>query len=369
MGIKLTRTQTQRIIGLGVGLLCAGLGTWFILVSHAATAAVATEPENGTVTSPANVVTDSTASRGKAIKFSAPSTPAGVPAMDGRYVTVVDQTAHKILVLDPSGNWSVGGALWSWSSQDSPEIAASDKGWFSSPTDARLVNGGQNLLVTAGQNGCGVALVRVSDKKVLFYASGGNHTHSAEMLPDGNIVDVSTTDNRIRVMSTDPAVSHFPGNVVESDLLSTDGVSLPHGVVWDNATQRLWTVDNNGIDAYIYNFNRDNPKLTKDPKIARIPLIGSAGGHDLYPVYGQHKLFMTDTAHTNILDLDTLKLSIYTPDPAPGMKAMSLNPFGQVIMNTYTPNVFFGTPGNPTTTKRPLGTEKIYKVRWWMPES
>lgn len=50
-------------------LLFAASGGYFVLASHAATAPIAKEPELGTTSSGAQVITDSTASSGKSIKF------------------------------------------------------------------------------------------------------------------------------------------------------------------------------------------------------------------------------------------------------------------------------------------------------------
>jgi hypothetical protein len=361
--------KVQKIIAISVLLLFGGLGTWLLVASHAATLSLSSEPENGTVSTPAAVVNDTTASGGKAVKFNAPPTPSGVPVTDGRYVVVTSLDAHKIFVLDPRGTWNTSAALWTWSAGDSPQIAAADKGWFQRPTEAKLIDNSQNLLVTSGGSGGGsggVAIVRLSDKHVLFYAQAGLHTHTAEELPDGNLVTVSTTDYLVRVMSTDPAVSHFPSSVVHSDLGKADGIDLVHGAVWDPVSNRLWTVGNKYIIAYSYNFNRDHPVLTRDTSIPAVQLIDSFGGHDMYPVLGQRKLFVTANNHSNIFDLTTHVLTLYVPDAKTGLKAMSLNPSGQLVTNTLTSNVFFGTPGNPTLTTRPLNINQVYKARWWI---
>lgn len=67
-------------ISVAVGVvLFAGIGTAFLLASHAATSTVAVETENGTITSAASVLTDATASNGQAVKFGT-STSGAVPA-------------------------------------------------------------------------------------------------------------------------------------------------------------------------------------------------------------------------------------------------------------------------------------------------
>lgn len=367
--MRLRQIRAQKFIVISLVLIFGGLGVWYLAASHAATPALSAEPETGTLTAPATAVTDTTASGGKAVQFGTPQPPPGVPVTDGRYVVVTSLDAHKIFVLDPKGTWNTSAALWTWSASDSPQIAQADKAWFQRPTEAKLIDNSQNLLVTSGgSNGGsgGVAIVRLRDKAVLFYSQAGLRTHTAEELPDGNLVTVSTTDDLVRVMSTDPAVSHFPANVVHSDLGTADGINLVHGAVWDPVSQRLWTVGNGGIIAYSYNFNRDNPKLTRDTSIPEVKLIDSAGGHDMYPVLGQRKLFVTDNNHANTFDLTTHTLTLYVPDAKTGLKSMSLNPSGQLVTNTLTPNVFFGTPGNSTLTARPLNVSQVYKARWWI---
>jgi DNA-binding beta-propeller fold protein YncE len=283
--------------------------------------------------------------------------------VDDNLVVVTDccKGTHSVFLLDPHGTWSEGGALWSWSAEDSPQIDPAHRSWFDNPTEAKLRDDGRTLLVASGAgNGTGgVAVIRTIDKAVLFYALGGSRTHSLERLPDGNLVSVSSTDNLIRIISTDTAVSHWPDHVVHTDYVG----SLPHGVVWDAKTHRLWINGNHGLDAYIYNGDRQNPKLTKD---THFDLPNSeAGGHDLFPVAGQRKLFVTDNSvsnHIYTFDLDLHTYKLYDPDH-PHFKGVGLNSAGKLVGNTESQDVYFAVPGG-TWTDKPLGAG-VYKSRWW----
>jgi hypothetical protein len=72
----LIRGMSSRTAGLIGVLVVSGLiGSYLLVSSHAATTAVSVEAEGGTKGTPATVVTDSTASAGKAVKFAAAQTP------------------------------------------------------------------------------------------------------------------------------------------------------------------------------------------------------------------------------------------------------------------------------------------------------
>src|SRR5690242_102774 len=62
--------KPQAFVRLAVVLISVCAGLYFLMFSHAAGAFIAAEPENGTLSSGAASVSDSTASGSKAVKFS-----------------------------------------------------------------------------------------------------------------------------------------------------------------------------------------------------------------------------------------------------------------------------------------------------------
>ncbi len=90
-------------------VLVAGLGVYFYAASHAASFSVSAEPETGTVTAPAVVTSDTTASGGSYVTFSSPVTSSGY-TVRGNTVYDSANNAHMFHGLDrPSLEWSATG--------------------------------------------------------------------------------------------------------------------------------------------------------------------------------------------------------------------------------------------------------------------
>lgn len=116
------KTKNQRVlIAVGVGgvVLIAGIA---VILTHASGFFSATEPESGTVASNAKVITDSSASGGKAIQFNAPATPppdgGGGGGGGGGTGTCASSTANV-----PDGPDGSGGC-WPGPSNTGPNAAA-----------------------------------------------------------------------------------------------------------------------------------------------------------------------------------------------------------------------------------------------------
>jgi hypothetical protein len=144
-----------------------------------------------------------------------------------------------------------------------------------------------NKQVLANASTGGVALIRIADKKTVFYAYGGNgNVHSAEVLPDGNIVIAASTGNYLMLLKTD--TSAYPFNGYTKKVTVADA----HNVVWDKKRQVLWTASKNKLYSFTYNFNCAAPDLT----LTDCTTLPASGSHDLFPLYGMDSLWLSTSS-------------------------------------------------------------------------
>jgi hypothetical protein len=193
-----------------------------------------------------------------------------------RCIILAEQSQHRIAVV----NTTSGDIVWEWKAENS-NINPEHLKWFNSPSDAKIVYSGRYMLVSA--SGGGIALVRIKDKKTVFYAFAGGNTHSIELLPDGNIISASSTGNYLAIFRTDTL--NYPTGIFMKKIQIPSG----HNIVWDNSRQLLWTAAMDYLIAFKYNFNCTNPDLTRIDSI-RIP---GTHAHDLFPVYKEDALWLT----------------------------------------------------------------------------
>ena len=149
-------------------------------------------------------------------------------------------------------------------------------------------------------SGGAVALIRLSDHKLMFYANCGQNPHSAEVLPDGNIVTAESKNGEISTFVVDTVkVLGAKANTVK--------LGNAHNVVWDKKRSYLYATATitGGVTAlfrFKYDGNRSNPKLTNQTRIYTFDK--ESGGHDLFPVYGEEdKLWLTAASAVYKFDL------------------------------------------------------------------
>src|SRR5262245_64231171 len=111
-------------------------------------------------------------------------------------IVLAEQAQHRVAIADVASKK----IFWQWTPETS-NVQPEHYKWFSSISDAKIVYNGKCILTTA--SGGGVALIRIADKKTLFYAYAGGNTHSAELLPDGNIVSASSHGNYLMLFRVD----------------------------------------------------------------------------------------------------------------------------------------------------------------------
>ncbi|MBQ2790781.1 MAG: hypothetical protein IJE97_14190, partial [Thermoguttaceae bacterium] len=132
--------------------------------------------------------------------------PFEIPARTGLDVLGAEQKKPRAVIFKADSDWNEPASLrWYWSAAEAPEVAAAHRGWFNNVSECKPAYGDRCVLIAA--SGGGVALVRVADKATLFYGHIGGNPHSAAVLPDGNVVAISSTGARIKLFALPEAAS------------------------------------------------------------------------------------------------------------------------------------------------------------------
>ena len=213
-------------------------------------------------------------------------------------------------------------------------------------------------------SGGAVALIRFADKKVMCYAECGINPHSAEILPDGNIVTAESKQGEINIF----AVDMEKGTMVKT---STKKIGNAHNLVWDAKRQCIYTtgtINNEGksvtaLFRFKYNNDKENPALTNQARIYTFD--NEKGGHDLFPVYGEtDKLWLTAEHGVYQFDMSASELTATTIYEVPDVKAVGRDANGKDYLlkpteSWWAPCVVDGA-GNEYFN---LANSKIYKFR------
>ena len=243
---------------------------------------------------------------------------------------------------------------WEWNARSS-NIAQDHIKWFDNPDEAKAVYNNKFVLITA--SGGGVALIRISDKKVIFYAYAGGNPHSAELLPDGNIVTASSTGGFLKLFKVDTLT--FPDKISPKSYPIVDG----HNVVWDKKRQVLWAGSGTQLYAYRYNADCQNPALTLRDSIT-LP----ANLHDLFPIYGKDALWLSTDLNVFSFDISAKKFEPFEAKFPDHIKSLSSGPTGYPVLmihpkeKWWTDEVISST-GESIFKKEGL---RIYKGRWFL---
>ncbi len=248
------------------------------------------------------------------------------PLANKKYIILSEQAKSRVGIADVDAQKIV----WEWCPAEQPDIPKEHADWFSNMSDAKLVKSGEYLLACA--SGGGVALVRMADKKTVFYAYAGGNTHSIELLPDGNIVSASSTGNLMRMFVYD--ASKFPDQLLYKDYYLYDG----HNLVWDTARKLLYSASNDQLFSYRYH--------AADTALVLVDSAAMPDGHahDLYWEYKKKFLWLSS---------GTAVFRVYVPSG----KTERVN--APVVSNIK--SVSSGPPGYPVIVIKP-------KERWWTDE-
>lgn len=259
--------------------------------------------------------------------------------------------------MDPDKTNLNNGVVWSLSPEELTGVATGEITVVGG-TEVKRVMGGTHILILASPN---VLLIRIEDKRVIWYGRGGGGSpHSAELLPDGNIVTAASTGAILKFYDTSMPNNSLPVNEYP--------FRNAHGVVWDAEREVLWATGSDQLHALAYNFEEHNPNIDS---VVQENFI-EKNGHDLYPVPGEDKLLYTSKSMW-VFDIAT-RTSTKIGDRGP--KSMTQRePDGEIIYTTGSGagNPYgiskFQTPdikslSGPTRTFTGAG---FYKVRWFVP--
>lgn len=272
-------------------------------------------------------------------------------------IIACEQKSGRLLLLDPDTDWSLPEAiLWQWSASESADIPSEHTSWFDNVTEAKRVLHGTHMVTSA--SGGGIALIRMSDQKVRFYANPGGNTHSVEILPDSNLVSASS-GGFLKVYCTDPE----KGSKQTDPHSSTLKLAGAHGVVWDHQLQRLWAVGNTELICCKYNHQRSDPQLVIEQVIS---LPGRGSGHDLFPIPSTRKLFVTGF---EVWTFDTATRTFADFDARAAVKSVSQLGQGGPVMYLVPSEKWWSDSVRSSDDQliHTLPGARFYKARWWVP--
>lgn len=272
-------------------------------------------------------------------------------------VVLAEQSRTAILVMDMNTKQVV----WEWEPLTGG-IPSAKRNLFKNPSECKPVLDNKYVLMTA--SGGAVALIRFADKKVMCYAECGINPHSAEILPDGNIVTAESKQGEINLF----AVDMEKGTMVKK---STKKIGNAHNLVWDAKRQCIYTtgtINNAGksvtaLFRFKYNNDKDNPALINQARIYTFD--NEKGGHDLFPVYGEtDRLWLTAEHGVYQFDMSAATLAATTIYEIADVKAVGKDAQGNDYLlkpteSWWAPCVVDGA-GNEYFN---LANSKIYKFR------
>lgn len=268
----------------------------------------------------------------------------------GKCIILAEQSQHRIAVV----NTGSGEIVWQCRAENS-NINPDHWNWFNSPSDAKIVYSGRYMQLSA--SGGGVALVRIKDKKTVFYAFAGGNTHSIELLPDGNIVSASSTGNYLTIFKTDTIINP------EEIYSKKKPIRFGHSVVWDNGRQLLWTTAMDHLVAFKYNFNCNNPDLTRVDSV----LIPGTQAHDLFPVYNEDELWLTTVDNTFKFNISSRKFKKLDIREGQNIKSISSGPENYPVIIIRPKEQWWTDEVLDMNSNSIFKKEgyKIYKARWF----
>lgn len=267
---------------------------------------------------------------------------------------LAEQSKRAIVIRDAETQRNI----WSWDPYTAC-VPSAQQNWFVNPSEVKPVFNRRYILMTA--SGGAVALIRISDHKLMFYANCGQNPHSAEILPDGNIVTAESKSGEINTFVVDTVK-------VLGTKANTIKIGNAHNVVWDRKNSYLYATGtiSSGVTAlfrFKYNGDRTSPKLTNQTRIYTFDK--ESGGHDLFPVYGENnKLWLTAASAVYKFDVSTDTPTCEKVYDIPDIKSICNGPDGILMLKPTEEWWAEGLINEKGEGLFKMGGAKIYKGRW-----
>jgi hypothetical protein len=257
----------------------------------------------------------------------------------------------EIFILD-AGDLAKGTArkIWSWTASPETGVPESRTKWFANLDDAKAVNDGKQVLISASNSG--VALVDVATRKVTWMTTVRN-AHTAEMLP-GGLVAAASSIGGDELLIFDPKSTAAEIPIFRTPLPSA------HGLVWDDDSKTLWALGYDELRAYTITSNDRAKTQLELRKAHKLPGIG---GHDLRSVPTSTGLLISNKEHVYIFDRKKEQFTEHaTLGKIEKVKSIDVHPqTGQIVHSLWGQKVTLTNPDSEVKT----GSSIVYKARWF----
>lgn len=224
---------------------------------------------------------------------------------DVEHKIIMDVSARGILVvdLDKTGdhpeNWSIeDGIIWEWSTSDLTEGKMKGVSVIMDSTRLRYSPYYESDVIVFSGSGGWVGIVDYATKELLFEDNPGLGPHSAELLPNGDLVLACSGNSD----SEKGCILYYPLSSGATKYSSSFPLISAHGVCYDPEQDVIWALGGYEIVALSV-----SGKGTDNAKISEINGMGvelpTSGGHEMSPAYGHPgKYWVSGTKDVWIFD-------------------------------------------------------------------
>lgn len=284
-------------------------------------------------------------------------------ADNGKSAQLIACGDNKIYMIDAElaeRDGFYNAVLWELDAKDFASVIGKD---MLRLDDCKPVDNNTKILATSSRSYA--MLVDIETKKLLWYSSNSNNAHSADILP-GNRIAVACSDGG-------DIVQIFDMNASDKVLFTTPLTSA-HGVVWNEATQRLYAIGGTSLNIYkLKDWNTVAPSLELEQVINTKDYV--TGLHDMTLVddntliVAGRKAALYDIAQSSFTNLSlfngstALKAVNYNGDTGECWYVDSTNPEGNFSWSSQTIRYTDNVNGNGTYKTIKVPNLNMYKVR------